>query len=246
MTASNKNKLKKKKQEQEPVTNEIDIMENNIARIDTDAVVLREEFEKKLKRDQNPWGLSPKAIEAKRAAMTMLSIKDGMHARVPLICKGEACPYSATCQLVPADMAPVGEYCPVELAQIDIRSQGYSQDVDYDESSFTDRNLMSELVTLDIMLERCKALMAKEGTPVIDMAIGIDQEGNEIRQPNVSKAWDAYEKISKKRDSVYQLLMLTRKDKKSKNSDSENDNASRILQDIVSGGIYDVDADDDN
>ena len=92
---------------------------------------------------------------------------------------------------------------------------------------------MSELVTLDIMLERCKALMSKDGTPVIDMAIGVDQEGNEVRQPAVSKAWEAYEKISKKRDQTYQLLMMTRKDRKSKDDDRDGENVSDVLRNVI-------------
>ena len=87
------------------------------------------------------------------------------------------------------------------------------------------------------MLERCKALISREGTPVIDIAIGIDNEGNEIRQPTVSKSWEAYEKISKKRDSVYQLLMLTRKDKKSDDSD-DSISTSQMLRDVISSGVY--------
>ena len=191
-----------------------------------------------IKKMDNPWGLTPHAMDAKKAAMTMLATKHGMHARVPLVCKGNGCPYSTSCMLLAYDMAPEGEYCPTEIAQIEIRAAGYSQDVDYDSASFTDKNLMSELVTLDIMLERCKALMSKEGTPVIDMAIGVDNDGNEIRQPTVSKSWEAYERISKKRDSVYQLLMLTRKDKMKEGGDDDSISTSQILQDVISNGIY--------
>lgn len=190
-----------------------------------------------IKKIDNPWGLTPKALTAKKAALAMIATKNGMYARVPLVCKAEGCPYSDSCMLLAYDMAPEGEYCPTEIAQIEKRSAGYSQDIDYDSASFTDKNLLSELVTLDIMLERCKALISREGTPVIDIAIGIDNEGNEIRQPTVSKSWEAYEKISKKRDSVYQLLMLTRKDKKSDDSD-DSISTSQMLRDVISSGVY--------
>ena len=97
---------------------------------------------------------------------------------------------------------------------------------------------MGELIMLDVMLERCKALLAKDGTPVIDMAIGVDQDGNEVRQPAVSKAWEAYEKVSKKRDATYQLLMLTRKDKKNANKDDDAQSLTDTLRDVIdSSGI---------
>lgn len=201
---------------------EISDSERNMKRLEHD-----------LKTSGNPWGLSPKALNAKNAMLRALAVKNGLYARVPIICKGEACPYSKSCQLLPYDLAPEGEYCPVEIAQIDIRATGYAQDIDYDEASFVDRNLMNELVTLDILLERCKALMAKEGTPVVDVAIGVDQEGNEIDQPAVSKSWEAYEKISKKRDQTYQLLMLTRKDKKDKGEDTDKENVSYMIHEVI-------------
>ena len=65
------------------------------------------------------------------------------------------------------------------------------------------------------------------------MAIGVDQEGNEIRQPSVSKAWEAYEKVSKKRDQTYQLLMMTRKDKKDENKSAEAESVSDMLHNVI-------------
>lgn len=112
------------------------------------------------------------------------------------------------------DLAPQGEYCPVETAQIELRAVAYSQQFDLDKSSFTDKNLVNEIITLDIMLERCKALMAKEGTPVVEIVAGVSERGDEIKQPAVLKAWEAYEKMSKKRDADLQLMMATRRDKK--------------------------------
>lgn len=193
----------------------------------------REKFEALILKNENPWGLSPKAMESKKAAMTMLSTKNGMFAKVPLICKGRACPYESTCELLKYDMAPVGEYCPTELAQIEIRAMGYSKDIDIDTASFTDKNLLSEIITLDIMMERCKSLMAKEGTPVLDMAIGADKEGNEIIQPMVTKSWEAYERMSKKRDSVYQLLMMTRKDKSKNKEETDTVSLADMMKDVI-------------
>ena len=54
-------------------------------------------FEKSL---NNVWGYSELGIEAKKAAMTMLSTKTGMYARIPLVCKANNCPYAEKCQLL--------------------------------------------------------------------------------------------------------------------------------------------------
>ena len=44
----------------------------------------RARFERSLQA--NPWGLSPKALEAKAAARAMISTKTGLHARIPITC----------------------------------------------------------------------------------------------------------------------------------------------------------------
>lgn len=189
-----------------------DLLEDNS--LDHQALVLaetRQKFEQALAN--NPWGLSPKALEAKRAATALIGTKTGMYAKIPLVCKADDCPYAQSCALIPYGLAPLGEYCPVEIAQIESLAQGYTDDIDYDELSFTDRSLINELVCLDIMLERCRGLMAKEQTPVIEVVIGVSENGREIKQPAVSKALEAYDKLSKQKAQKLQLLHLTRTDK---------------------------------
>lgn len=163
----------------------------------------------------------------------MLSTKTGMYARIPLICKAQGCPYSDTCQLLKYDLAPIGEYCPVETARIEMSACSYAQDIDIDTTSFTDRTLLNEIIGYDIMLERCRALMAKEGTPVIEITTAVNELGDEIKQPTVSKAWEAYERISKKRNEAYQLMMMTRKDNKNNNQETQQ-SMSEILATIDS------------
>lgn len=158
----------------------------------------------------NPWGFSPRGQTAVQAARRALATKTGMYAKIPLVCKGDACPYADSCSLLPYGLAPEGDYCPVEVAQVEALVQGYYHDFEIDELSFADKSLINEIVFLDIMLERCKALLAKEGTPVSDIVIGMSEAGEEIQQPAVSKAWEAYEKMTKRKDQKLQLLAATR------------------------------------
>lgn len=197
------------------------------------AVTSRLNFERAISQ-QNVWNHSPLGVEAKRAAMTMLSTKHGMYARIPLTCKADTCPYSESCQLLAYGLAPQGEYCPVETAQIELRYAGYSSDFNLDEASFTDKNLVSELINLDIMVERCKALMSKEGVPVVDVVAGIAENGEEFYRPEVSKYFEAYERANKRRNELYQLMMATRRDKK-KDAPEE-----KSIRDIIAE-VVDVD-----
>ena len=184
-----------------------------------EAVINRENFERNL---SNTWGYSNVGIEAKRAAMSMLATKTGMYARIPLMCKAESCPYSESCSLLPYNLAPIGEPCPIETAQIEIRYAGYEKDFNLDNASFTDKNLVAELINHDIMLERCKALITKEGVLVTDVVAGVSENGDEFYRPEVSKHWEAYERIQKKRNEIYNLMMATRRDNKDKEGSGED------------------------
>lgn len=179
----------------------------------------REEFERNI---QNLWGHSSLGIEAKRAAMTMLSTKTGMYAKIPITCKADACPYAESCQLLSYGLAPEGEYCPVETAEIELRYQSYSEDFDLETASFVDKCLVNDIINADIMMERCKALMAAEGVPVVDVVVGISEGGDEIVRPEVSKFWEAYERASRKRNEAYSLMKATRKDKKEDNNEMKS------------------------
>lgn len=188
--------------------------------------------------DKNPWGLSPKALTAKQVAMRALSTKTGIYANVPIICKGDACPYAESCKLLPYDLAPEGEYCPMEIARLEQLAMGYYNDFELDEMSMTDRSLVDEVVFFDIILERCRAILAKEGTPVIDMLIGISEQGEEIRQPNVSRAWEVYEKVTKRKDQKLQLLAQTRNIKMKQGDDSKQESwLQNITQTITAEDI---------
>lgn len=162
---------------------------------------------------ENPWGLSPKGLTARKAAASLVRLKTGMYTPIPIICKTDDCPYAESCSLLPYDLAPAGEFCPIEIAKIEALVQGYYSDFDLDDMSFTDRAIVNEVVGLDIMIDRCKALMAKEGTPVVDIVIGVAENGAEIHQPAVSKSIEAYEKLTKRKDQKLQFLAKTNRDR---------------------------------
>ena len=191
----------------------------------------REKFESSLVATGNAWGYTSKGMEAKRAAMTMLSTKTGMYARIPLTCKADGCPYAESCQLLPYDLAPQGELCPIETAQIEMRYVNYDKDFQLEKGSFTDACLVSEIINCEIMMERCKALLAKDGLPVVEFTVGINERGESWTRQEVSLYWQAYEKASKRRNEAYQLMMATRRDNKDDTSNKEK-SISEMLADI--------------
>lgn len=78
-----------------------DIFETDLHEEDVTAIQNRELMERNL---SNIWGHSTLGLEAKKAAMSMLSTKNGMYARIPLVCKANSCPYADSCMLLKYDL----------------------------------------------------------------------------------------------------------------------------------------------
>lgn len=206
------------------------------------ALTQRQELEHNL---NNIWGHSSLGLEAKKAAMAMLSTKNGMYARIPLICKAENCPYAERCMLLQYNLAPPGEPCPKETAEIELRYQAYSDDFDLDSSSFTDKNLVSDIINYDIMMDRLKALLAKEQVLTVEVVTGISEQGEEFTHPEVSKTWEAYERVEKKRNTAYDLMLATRKSNK-QDKDTQTKSIAQIISETMSNDDFVIDVKPDN
>lgn len=176
-----------------------------------DAVAKREAFEQNIK---NIWGYSPLGLEAKKAAMSMLSTKTGLYAKVPISCKADTCPYAVTCVLLEAGLAPKGQKCPMETAMIETRYAGYSEDLGLDTASYTDNTIVADLINLDITIERCKALLAANQTPIEEVVAVVGEGGDAYTRPEISKAWEVFERASNRRDKILDTMLATRKSQK--------------------------------
>ena len=75
--------------------------------------------------------------------------------------------------------------------------------------------------------------MAKEGTPVIDVVIGIAENGAEVRQPAVSKSVEAYEKLTKRKDQKLQLLAKTNLARQKFAPEQNRDSWIQAVSDVI-------------
>lgn len=194
----------------------------------------------------NIWGHSTLGLEAKKAAMSMLSTKNGMYARIPLVCKANGCPYADSCMLLKYGLAPMGEACPKETAEIELRYAAYDEDFELDTASFTDRNLVSELINYDIMLDRLRALLVKEEVLIVDVVTGITEQGEEYTHPEVSKTWEAYERVEKKRNNIYDLMLATRKSQKSDKNEDGPKSITQVVSEIMTNNDFVIDVKPDH
>ena len=195
-----------------------------------EAIEARKRFESNI---ANIWGHSAIGTQAKQAAMTMLSTKSGLYAKIPITCKTDACPYAQSCALLPYGLAPLGEKCPWETAMIETRYAKYVEDYNLDESSFTDKTLISELVNIDIMLERTKALMSAEQVPITEVVAGMTESGEEFTRPEISKAYELYERNLNRKDKILESMLGTRRSRKGQSE--ETTSFSDLLADAING-----------
>ena len=220
---------------------------NSITAKQADAVVLDEKFQNldKLIISQNVFGHDELGLRGIKAAMQINSLKTGMYARIPIYCKDEKCPFADNCILYMNGVAPAGQACPVEIAQLEQKIRAYTTqfglDPDKMNEQATDWALVEEIITMEVYMSRCKAKMALEQDPVQMMVTGVSEDGDPITTPNVSKYVDAYERFSRKRDRDYELLLATRKSvQKEKQDNKEIDVLSLIEQAQQEPGFYDI------
>ena len=206
-----------------------------------EAIEARKRFESNI---ANIWGHSAIGTQAKQAAMTMLSTKSGLYAKIPITCKTDACPYAQSCALLPYGLAPLGEKCPWETAMIETRYAKYVEDYNLDESSFTDKTLISELVNIDIMLERTKALMSAEQVPITEVVAGMTESGEEFTRPEISKAYELYERNLNRKDKILESMLGTRRSRKGQSEETAS--FSDLLADAINGTDFIIEERPDN
>ena len=192
------------------------------------ALAEAEELQNKLElfkeSQDNPWGYSPRGQVAKSAAMAMLSTKSGLYARIPITCKGAGCPYSETCELLKAGLEPYGEKCAIETELIDRAFEGYKYDFGLDDNAnYTDLNIIKNIITCDVMLERAQALMSQEGSAISETYAGSNEKtGEDFYNKDISKALELYERHEKQRSRLYDMMLATRKAKAQAKQTSES------------------------
>lgn len=195
-------------------------------------------FNKRLaKTEYNRWGYSPAGYLSKKLVSKHLnSMKHGLFSIFPIPCKQEGCPYGASCIALQNKLEPpLGEPCILEVNKIENLLVRYANDFDLESSSTTDQIFIQELVQLDLMMDRCQNLMAQEASPLQEVTMGVTDDGEIYTQPVVSRYYDAWERMSKRRQSLLNEMMATRHSRKGLKEDTLNE-ADIILKSVDQNG----------
>ena len=228
--------------------------------IDNNDIQTTEEQNIEEKRDNMALAVPEEWDPAGTLATTLQSLvrpsgfKNGLCANIPVICRGRACPFYATCRLQISghDLAPiVGKRCPVEIYEIIGKYQWYIDTLEVHDDNLVDLGLIKELVDIDILIDRADRKQAEEADFLENVVIAMDERGNEITQRQISKVSEFRDKQQKKKEQILQLFNSTRKDKagtKVTLVEDPSTHAARLLQRKreleASGEIIEVEIED--
>lgn len=166
--------------------------------------------------EKNRWGYSPAGWMSKKLVSKHLnSMKSGLYSIYPIPCKGQGCPYKQSCLAAQNSMEPpLGEPCVIEVAKIEQLIVSYASEFDISASSVTDRVIMQELIQLDLLMDRCQCLLAQDADVLQDVVVGSTEDGDTYTQPVISRYLEAWEKLSRRRQALFDEMIATRKSKK--------------------------------
>ncbi len=159
------------------------------------------------------WSISERGVEAIRVSVAMSNTKHGLFAHVPIMCKGEQCPYADTCILVLRDLHAPGERCPLEIAAIMDRFDKYMRQLGIEEDNAVDLGILKNLVDIEIQIVRADKKIAINGDFIDNVIAAISAHGDAYYKPELGKAADFKLRLISEHCRLLGILHATRKDK---------------------------------
>ncbi|MGL4818462.1 MAG: hypothetical protein ACRC5C_00555 [Bacilli bacterium] len=159
------------------------------------------------------WKVSNETKGMISSSIEIYNTKHGLYAAIPMVCKGQECPYASVCPLLDSGSDPTGSRCPLEIGLILKRYEEYVHEFGVSEGDVVDMSMIKDLIDYDVQLFRAENKIAMEGDFVEDVVISVTDTGREITTPQISKAAEYKERIMAKKHKVLQLMHSTRSDK---------------------------------
>lgn len=174
-----------------------------------------------LKQMEDVWGMHPALAAVAQNAQGLYKIKHGMFASVPIVCKGDNCPYKDVCRIDQAYRV-VGQRCPQEAGAILARYEQWCRHfkISFEgdmvsEGDLVDASLIRDLVENEIQLLRAENKIAISGDFIGQTVSSVDQRGNAYYENAVTPEAQYKLQLQDKRYKLLNLLNSTRKDKAS-------------------------------
>lgn len=147
-----------------------------------------------------------KAVERKSVP------RKSLFASIPLICRGDRCPYALACYEWLKVEVEVGQRCPSEMGNIINYEKFYIKSLNVKLDNFVDISLIRDLINCDVIIDRAYKLLSLEDM-VIDVTVHMDEHGNESTAPAEHVAHIILEKQLNRKHKIMTLLNATPKDR---------------------------------
>ena len=173
-----------------------------------------------------------------RKSVKRNELKHGLFANIPLICRGNACPYKSAC---PIENKPTGERCPVEIGAILSRFENLCNHfgIRFDEKGkvhvedVVDSSMIRDLVDIEIQILRADNKLAIDGDFIGKTVKSVSEQGQVYYDDVVTPAAEFKMVLLKRKNKVLEKLNATRKDKSDNYKDNHTAKQSKHLLDKI-------------
>lgn len=185
------------------------------------------------------WAVAPQLAAEIGNMNKLYASSHGLFASVPIICKGQDCPYKDVCMVSQNERVP-GRRCPMEISAILARYEMWCQHFEIDISSgnipskdLVDATLIKDLVNLEIQQMRAENKIALNGDFMAKTLLDIDKKCTPYYGEVVSPASEFLLTLQQRKEKILNQLNATRKDKAAdKRKSSPSEDAIRLFQQI--------------
>lgn len=184
--------------------------------------------EKAINDIQNVWRLPAGHIDKVKSTYATMNAKHGLFANVPIICKGERCPYIGTCTVDILNL-PTGYRCPLEIGAIMARFESYCDEFNVSEKNAVDLGQIKQLVDLEVMIMRCDSKMAISADFIEETLKDVTKTGTPIYEKVVTQANQFKMTLIDKHGKILKDLAATRSSKKDTGNDDDASKVASVL-----------------
>lgn len=153
--------------------------------------------------------------EEKELTKTLKKMATGAASFAPMKCAGSQCPFASECPLQKAGKAPVNLPCLLEETAFKEAVISYVSEYDVDPNNFTELGICTELAEIEVLQWRLTmALRRPENAGlVIEQSVGVDRDGSEITQLQVSPIFEQKQKLANRKSKLVKLMVGDRQEK---------------------------------
>jgi len=188
---------------------------NELMKLREPSKKVKTKMEEKIESVEFPstWRVSEKGLRGIQRQVKDRYTTHGILSSVPMLCRGQECPYAEICPLFADGEDVPGERCPLEIGLLISKFQEYKEEFGIEDDDYVDMGLTRDLIDCDIQLFRIDNKMALQGDFVEDVVVGVTPKGDVIKNKELSKATEYKDKVLAKRFKILELMNSTRKDK---------------------------------